>query len=650
MKKFKIIIPFLLLLFSVAFLNDESGVYEHIYANKQFKYGYKYYSYGQYDKALEYFEKAHNFNREDTAFIYWISKANYELYNFDAADTYISMIADRDANSELANNLIKKLTYFSNVKKTKYVSLELLNDTLVFRGIKSRYPEFELKRPTSIIIGEADRKYVLSSYNNVIFILNVNNNLERVITLGHKIKSAYDFVLVSGRFYVTDFEGDYVYVYEKNGKFVKRFGGPGRENGKFYGPKGIFYYKGFLYIVDTGNNRIQRFDIDGNLFDIYMIDYKEPIDVVALDDKLYVSCDDINNIRKGYFVEVDIFTGENKLLKEMEPPRGMFVFENNILISTYFGEKIYVYDAAGKRFKQIKGFPRFVESLAFDGNNLFAIDYTEDLLLVRYNKQARYMLNCDIKEVYFNNLPLIVLRVRFMDNNFKPIENITKQNISLWENEQLVSRFDIEPDDYDKFYYTFIISSKKKELLEQLNFIITHLKKSMWRVMSCNADGAVFLNSDKFDDKPNLIMEAVMNYKDYRGLDIAEALRHAVVPDNKFMGHSVVVIIDDDIKLPEAIDEIRQLYNFYNTPVYVLALKKNVAELKYLADMTDGEYYEFAAGEYVLIKNRKRHYYYLISFKSQFYELRNLDWSWIKLEIDYKGGNGMDIGGVLLAD
>src|SRR5680860_678354 len=48
-------------------------------------------------------------------------------------------------------------------------------------------------------------------------------------------------------------------------KFLKMFGGKGSENGQLVAPHSIdIEKKGNVYVTDTGNNRIQKYDSDGN--------------------------------------------------------------------------------------------------------------------------------------------------------------------------------------------------------------------------------------------------------------------------------------------------------------------------------------------------------------------------------------------------
>jgi len=70
-----------------------------------------------------------------------------------------------------------------------------------------------------------------------------------------------------GHIYVADTDNHSIQKFDKEGKFLARWGDePDSEEGKFYYPRGIaISSEGSVYVSDSGNNRVQKFDPDGNL-------------------------------------------------------------------------------------------------------------------------------------------------------------------------------------------------------------------------------------------------------------------------------------------------------------------------------------------------------------------------------------------------
>ena len=84
-----------------------------------------------------------------------------------------------------------------------------------------------------------------------------------------------------GTIYVADGYGsNYVLIFDKDRKFVKAFGGPGTEEGKFTTCHGIALDtrqgKPLLFICDRNNNRIEYWDLDGNFVKTIRKDLRMP--------------------------------------------------------------------------------------------------------------------------------------------------------------------------------------------------------------------------------------------------------------------------------------------------------------------------------------------------------------------------------------
>ena len=75
-------------------------------------------------------------------------------------------------------------------------------------------------------------------------------------------------VLPSGEFFVADGYGlSWIHKYDKDGNWVKKFGGPGSKEGQLRTPHGIWIdtrgASPALVVADRENNRLQFFDLDG---------------------------------------------------------------------------------------------------------------------------------------------------------------------------------------------------------------------------------------------------------------------------------------------------------------------------------------------------------------------------------------------------
>lgn len=84
-----------------------------------------------------------------------------------------------------------------------------------------------------------------------------------------------------GSIFVADGYGsNYILKFDKNRKFVKAFGGPGKEEGKFNTCHGIALdtrgRKPLLFVCNRNNNRVEYWDLDGNFVKVIQADLRMP--------------------------------------------------------------------------------------------------------------------------------------------------------------------------------------------------------------------------------------------------------------------------------------------------------------------------------------------------------------------------------------
>ena|GEM_PF-1364954 len=66
-----------------------------------------------------------------------------------------------------------------------------------------------------------------------------------------------------GRIYVADSENNQIQVFDRNGRWLKKWGQLGRKEGEFWYPVSILFRQGKVYVSDMLNSRIQIFDPEG---------------------------------------------------------------------------------------------------------------------------------------------------------------------------------------------------------------------------------------------------------------------------------------------------------------------------------------------------------------------------------------------------
>jgi DNA-binding beta-propeller fold protein YncE len=80
-------------------------------------------------------------------------------------------------------------------------------------------------------------------------------------------------VSADGRLYVLDSGNQRVQIYDAAGQFIDSFGSPGAGNGQFspegQGPWGLAIDEEFVYVADTWNHHVQKFTLDGQFVAAY---------------------------------------------------------------------------------------------------------------------------------------------------------------------------------------------------------------------------------------------------------------------------------------------------------------------------------------------------------------------------------------------
>ena len=118
-----------------------------------------------------------------------------------------------------------------------------------------------------------------------------------------------------GNVYVTDSRNHRIQKFDSNGNFITKWGSEGNEDGKFQFPKYVAAPSGIavdskdnLYVVDSGNDRIQKFDSNGNFITKWQSEGNEEWKSIEKfstksisidsDDNVYVTDSGLDHIQK----------------------------------------------------------------------------------------------------------------------------------------------------------------------------------------------------------------------------------------------------------------------------------------------------------------------------------------------------------------
>ncbi|MDM8535973.1 6-bladed beta-propeller [Desulfobacterales bacterium HSG17] len=224
--------------------------------------------------------------------------------------------------------------------------------------------EGSLFTPFSVETDEKGYIYAADKDNSCIYVFDSEGSV--IGKWGEKGEGNGEFLFPSGIatdnngiFFISDTERNCIqkfnvkYISNKlSVEFVKKWGTKGKENGQFDYPFGLEFYNGYLYAVDMRNDRIQKFDLQGNFIDKWGTEgskdgeFYAPAGItVDKNGHLYVADQGKARIQK--------FTEDGKFISNWESRGGKSgEFERPAGISQDENGNIYVVDKNNNRIQK----------------------------------------------------------------------------------------------------------------------------------------------------------------------------------------------------------------------------------------------------------------------------------------------------------
>jgi DNA-binding beta-propeller fold protein YncE len=121
-----------------------------------------------------------------------------------------------------------------------------------------------MKRPINVRIDSDGTRYVTDTGRDQVLVFDRDDRFVTAFGAPGQFRPV-DVAIAGDRLYVTDLHHHQVQVLDKtSGKILFKFGKAGSADGELFHPTNIALApEGDLYVVDTGNYRVQRFTLDG---------------------------------------------------------------------------------------------------------------------------------------------------------------------------------------------------------------------------------------------------------------------------------------------------------------------------------------------------------------------------------------------------
>ncbi len=638
----------------------------------------------RFESAKEYFKKGTVYfnNMQYLAAAEFFKKAIQEYPDYYTARDYLARAYRLAGFTESSISELKKILdiYPENISAKQRL------DSILFKRsfneasenpadylLHAEYDSAKMKRfsfpdATDMTVDGERNIYITSFSNPRIVRIDLNGKAEEIIRTGYS-GGIYGIDFNSGRILLSDFKNDTIIVASTSGKILYKFGGKGSADGFFHGPKGVsFDSNGYIYIVDGGNYRVQKFDSNGR-FNLsfgkigeYEGEFKNPVDVACLKDMIYVSDTALRKIavfdHYGNYIK-DI------MMDEMVSPRGLNVNGDNLIISDEKnGVIIYNVETGAKRIFSEWNDGKIVRasSSMFDQDGFFyVLDTVPNRVYCFSPAEKQYSnLEMEITSVDSANFPVIAYYVNVRGRDGKPVYGLKPSNFTIVEDNSHINNI---YTDYLKnrvtsasFALTVDRSSEMSGRHGDLPWLADFILKSMRTndsIELINFNDQVWVGSG-FDWSRRRTLAALGKQEYRNGKQTGAALYQSITsliprPDRR----GVVLITDGNISpdsftqyTPDAIiDYAREHY----IPIMIISLKQCDPELVRIALETGGKVIspsqiDSLRSIYPTVKNGEEYRYVLVynTFKLPSFKAWWVD---VKLEVNYKGQTGIEWGG-----
>lgn len=635
-------------------------------AKKYYRQGCTYFNAMRYLAAAEFFRKAVKEYPDYYTARDHLARA-YKLAGFtDSALTEWENLSEMSPDNVAVTSKIENLRFQdlrpdAPAHDTQYVAYETYKS--------SSYNRYRFNNPVDIEVDNDKNIYITSFYNGAL--VKLDSNGRGVYSLKTSMNSRlYGIDYREGKLALSDFRADRIYIVNKNGEILNRFGDSGNDEGQFHGPEGLcFDGNGQLYVVDSGNSRVQKFDENGKFIlqfgkkGEYEGDLSKPTDVAVYGGRVYVT--DTGNKRIACFDDSGNFV-ENIVIEGLESPRGIKMLKDSIMVSDEKKGLLFYRPSGGSTswFNAAASggqISRLVATAADRDGYLYCLDFNKHSVALFSPVQKRYSnVSLEITSIDIASFPVVAFYMNVRNRDGSPLYGLDASNFLVTEDSVPITNLYI---DYLKKLMPSVSivlcvdrSKKSEEYRGDISWLAEFILKKMRKndsieVINFNNESWV---GNKFDWSRRRTLKALKE-RDYdEGKNFGKVLYNAISDLIPRLNRRAVVLVtdgsvsEDSFRNYTATNIIRYAKSHY-IPVYMICFREPDEQLRSIAQETGGAVYrprdlDGLRSIYAQVKNSEEYRYILVypTFKPKSFAGW---WSDVKIEVQHKGQKGVEWGG-----
>jgi len=222
-----------------------------------------------------------------------------------------------------------------------------------------------------------------------------------------------------GLLYIADMKENRIMVYDTLGNFVKQIGSPGQGPGELLNPEKIAIENDSIFVLNSGNSRIEIFDINGKPLGSFPF----PRDRCSIIGEMYVYHNRVYLPVPGQEGLITVYTPSGnqivRLGKEIPPPpnkdikiwdSGIIIVYKDLIYYFYYAFPwCYVFNSEGKLEKRIKIYSPQIKDVLINQKELIKEDGKDKRSTIYFLLHDAYIRNEKIYCLSFGHLHILSL-------------------------------------------------------------------------------------------------------------------------------------------------------------------------------------------------------------------------------------------------